>query len=255
LRASGRLGYDRQNAGNPGGLYHTKDRQDGMKGHNWVIDHHQILLPRDPAPRSSFILFSVFAHLVTLALVVGFWHAEKAHIVPEKYTVQEGSGAAHLSFNSTNSKATRSRISPLQVHRSARQPRAAEPGNATGVASAQTLREHAKQGTAAIMLSLKFRQVYGFSPTHDYQLAFRTAGEIPSISAADLRPRFEQYVVVEVTIDVDGRVADERIVAGMVDPPIEQKLLSAIREFKYSPAKRDGVPIPSQLDIVVHIPS
>jgi hypothetical protein len=50
-------------------------------------------------------------------------------------------------------------------------------------------------------------------------------------------------------------VAEERIVAGMVDPTIEQKLLSAIREFKYSPAKRDGVPIPSQLDIVIHIPS
>jgi TonB family protein len=141
------------------------------------------------------------------------------------------------------------------MHRRTRQARVPEPGNALGVASAQTLREHAKQGTAAIMLSLKFRQVYGFSPTHDHQLAFRTAGEIPSISAADLPPRFEQYVIVEVTIDVDGRVADERIVAGMVDPPIEQKLLSAIREFKYSPAKRDGVPIPSQLDIVIHIPS
>jgi TonB family protein len=105
------------------------------------------------------------------------------------------------------------------------------------------------------MLSLKFRQVYGFSPTHEYQLALRTAGEIPSISAADLPPRFEQYVIVEVTIDVDGRVVEERIVAGMVDPAIERTLLSAIREFKYSPAKRDGVPIPSQLDIVIHIPS
>jgi hypothetical protein len=44
-------------------------------------------------------------------------------------------------------------------------------------------------------------------------------------------------------------------VAGMVTPTIEQTLLSAIREFKYSPAKRDGVPIPSQRDIVIHIPS
>jgi Luciferase-like monooxygenase len=57
------------------------------------------------------------------------------------------------------------------------------------------------------------------------------------------------------TIDVDGRVVEERIVAGMVDPAIERTLLSAIRDFKYSPAKRDGVPIPSQLDIVIHIPS
>ena len=50
------------------------------------------------------------------------------------------------------------------------------------------------------------------------------------------------------------QLAEARIVAGLVDPPIQQKLLSAIREFEYNPAKRDGVPIPSQLDIVIHIP-
>jgi TonB family protein len=60
---------------------------------------------------------------------------------------------------------------------------------------------------------------------------------------------------VEVTIDVDGRVAEARVTTGMVAPTIEQTLLAAIREFKYTPAKRDGTPIPSQLDIVVHIPT
>ena len=97
--------------------------------------------------------------------------------------------------------------------------------------------------------------MYGFSPTHDYQLAYRMSGEVPPFSPADLPPRYEQYVTVEVTINVDGRVADARIVGGMVTPTIERTLLSAVREFKYSPAKRDGAPIPSQIDIVVHIPS
>jgi TonB family protein len=60
---------------------------------------------------------------------------------------------------------------------------------------------------------------------------------------------------VEVTIDVDGRVADARIIGGLVTRPIEQKLLAAIREFKYTPAKHYGTPIPSQVDVVVHIPS
>lgn len=105
------------------------------------------------------------------------------------------------------------------------------------------------------MMNLKFRQIYGFSPLHDYQIAFWMAGEIPPIPAADLPAHFEQLVTVEITIDVDGRVAEAKVVAGMVPPTVEQKLLSAIREFKYSPAKRDGIPIPSQLDLVVHIPS
>lgn len=118
-----------------------------------------------------------------------------------------------------------------------------------------TLREQAKQATAGMMLSFKFRQIYGFSPAGDYQPAARTVGEIPPISAADLPPRFEQYVTVEVTIDVDGRVAEARVVSGAVAPTIERKLLSGIRELRYQPAKRDGIPIPSLLDIVIHIPS
>jgi TonB family protein len=226
-----------------------------MKGHNWVMDDHQILLSRDPVPRTSIILLSVFAHVIALVLSVAFWHAAGSHVVPEKYTTVQISGPAHLSLNAANPKPARPHASPYHAHRSTRPARLPEPGTAAGLGSAQILREQAKQGTAAIMLSLKFRQTYGFSPTHDYQLAFRTAGEIPLIPAADLPPRFEQYVIVEITIDVDGRVAEERIVAGMVDPTIERRLLSAIREFKYSPAKRDGVPIPSQLDIVIHIPS
>jgi TonB family protein len=226
-----------------------------MKGHNWVMDQNQILLPNNPVPRASTLVLSIFAHVAVLALIVA-WRAAGPHIAPEKYAaVQSVSGAAPLSFNANNAKPARPNASPFHVSRNTRQPHASKPETAAGLASTQILREHAKQGTTAIMLSLKFRQTYGFSPTHDYKLAFRTAGETPFISAADLPPRFEQYITVEVTIDVDGRVADERIVAGIVDPAIERKLLSAISEFKYSPAKRDGVPIPSQLDIVIHIPS
>ena len=119
----------------------------------------------------------------------------------------------------------------------------------------QALRKRAKQETAGLMMNLKFRQVYGFSPGHDYQLAIQTAGTLPTISADEVPPRFEQYLIVDVIVDVDGRVADARISGGAVNPTIEQKLLAAIREFKYNPAKRDGSPIPCQLGIVVHVPS
>jgi TonB family protein len=105
------------------------------------------------------------------------------------------------------------------------------------------------------MDSIKFRLTYGFSPNTGDKLAVQTAGNLPTIPAAALPPRFEQYVIVEVTIDVEGRVADARIVAGMVDDDIQQTLLSAIREFKYNPATHNGSPVPSQRDIVIHVPS
>jgi TonB family protein len=118
----------------------------------------------------------------------------------------------------------------------------------------ETLRTHAAQATAGLMLGMKQRLIYGFSTNH-YDLAVQTVGEIPKISADDLPPRFEQYLIVEVTIDTDGRVADARFTTGMATAKIEQTLLSAIREFKYIPAKRDGTPIPCQIDLVIHIPS
>lgn len=104
-------------------------------------------------------------------------------------------------------------------------------------------------------MSLRFHAIYGFYPGHDYKLAVQTAGDIPVIPADLVPPHFQQYVIVEVTIDTQGQVAEARIVAGIVDPSIQQTLLTAIRDFKYVPAKRDGVPIPSQRDIVIHIPT
>jgi hypothetical protein len=104
------------------------------------------------------------------------------------------------------------------------------------------------------MADFRFSQLYGFSP-EDYRFPVQTSGALPTILAADLPPRFEQYLTMEVTIDIDGHVADARIVSGEAMPKIEERILSAIREFKYIPAKRDGSPIPSQVNIIVHIPS
>ncbi|MGB9119427.1 MAG: TonB family protein, partial [Candidatus Angelobacter sp.] len=62
-------------------------------------------------------------------------------------------------------------------------------------------------------------------------------------------------LIVEVTIDRQGKVAEARITTGDVDSKIQERVLSAIRKFKYIPAKHNGSPIPSQLDIVVHVPN
>jgi TonB family protein len=195
---------------------------------------------------------SVFAHVLVLALGVALWHMSRVRIVPPKYTTVETiSGAASVAFNPPPA---RSQPSPFHAKPRKQQAHVVEPGLGTTQTPGEILREHARQATAAIMTSIKFRQIYGFSPI-DYELPVHMSGELPTISAAELPPRFQQFVVVEVTIDVDGHVAEARVTTGMVAPTIEQTLLAAIREFKYTPAKRDGTPIPSQLDIVVHIPT
>jgi TonB family protein len=218
-----------------------------------MLDQRQIFIPDGPVPRVSVLSLSVIAHVAVLVLI-GVRHATTPQIVPTKYEmVQAVSGANQVSYNPPP-KTAPPRPSPFHVPRSKQKPHAQEQDvSGTGTAL-ETLRAHAKHATAGLMVGLKQRLIYGFS-TIDYKLAVQTSGAIPVISADELPPRFEQYLIVEVTIDTDGRVADARLLSGMATPKIEQTLLSAIREFKYIPAKRDGAPILCQVDIVIHIPS
>jgi len=119
----------------------------------------------------------------------------------------------------------------------------------------EALQKEAKMYSAAIMNSLKFQEIYGFYPGHKFQLPLRQSGDVPHISADLVPPHFEQIVLIDATIDTNGKVADARIVAGEVDPTIQQTLLAAVREFTYTPATRDDIPIPSQVEIVIHVPS
>ena len=218
-----------------------------------MLDQSQIFVPDRPVPRVPVFLLSVIAHVAILVLI-GVRHATAPQIVPAKYEmVQAVSGSDEVTYNPPP-KALPPRPSPFQVPRRNPKPSIQDQDVSGTGAALETLRAHAKAATAGLMVGIKQRLTYGFS-TIDYKLAVQTSGVIPTISADELPPRFEQYLIVEVTIDIDGRVADARLTTGMATPKIEQTLLSAIREFKYIPAKRDGTPIPCQIDLVIHIPS
>jgi TonB family protein len=217
-----------------------------------MLNQHQIFVPSDPVPRVSFFSLSVLAHVIVLAVLL-VRHATAPHIVPAKYVaVQAISGPAQVAYEPPPKGA--SRPSPFHQPRSKKKARVQETDVMGDAAGVEIIRAHAKQATAGLMMGIKQRLTFGFS-TINYQLAVQTSGVIPTISADDLPPRFEQYLIVEVTINIDGRVADARLTSGMATPKIQQTLLSAIREFKYIPAKRDGSPIPCQIDLVIHIPS
>jgi hypothetical protein len=216
-----------------------------------MLNQQQIFVSSNPVPRVSFFSLSVLAHLVVLAVLV-VQYATGPHIVPTKYeVVQTSSGAAQVAYAPPKGAP---RPSPFHQPRSKKKVRVQNPGVEGDAAGVEIIRAHAKQATAGMMMGIKQRLTYGFS-TINYQLAVQTSGVIPTITADDLPPRFEQYLVVEVTINIDGKVADARLTSGMATPKIEKTLLSAIREFTYVPAKRDGTPIPCQIDLVIHIPS
>ena len=217
----------------------------------------QIFVSSGPAPRRWVMLLSGSAHLVAVVLLVALRHAAGPYIIrPNFERAQAIPVAKHLSFNPAWAKASPLNVKPSHVQRSRSKPRLIAPESepvAEG-AAVKALRKHAAGATAGMINDIRVSQFYGLS-WDDYQLAIQTEGKLPVIAADELPPHFEQLVTVEVTIDTEGRVADARIIGGLVTRPIEHKLLAAIRGFKYNPAKHYGTPIPSQLDLVVHIPS
>ena len=220
-----------------------------------MIGHRQILLSTDPVPSTSIKLLSLLGHVLGLTLIVAMRHSAGPQIVPNIYVSEQIiPRSAPLVLSPATMKPALPRAAVVHTRRKARVKPPVESTQAGDSTALGILRGRAKQGSARLVADFRFSQIYGFSP-EDYRFPVQTSGVLPTILASELPPRFEQYLTVEVTIDIDGHVASAEVVSGEAMAPVEQRLLSAIREFKYIPAKRNGAPIPSQVDIIVHIPS
>lgn len=221
-----------------------------------MLDQDQIFVPSHPGPRVLAGLVSAFAHLAVFALIILFYQHLRPIIVPERiHATQAVSGRNFLSFNSAKSRPNRPSILPARAHRPKPQAPKAEAAVDSNGDSLEVVRAKAKKATAALVENFKIRTTFGVMPNDVYSVPLQTEGAPPKISVDDLPPRFEQYLVVELTISIDGKVVDARIIAGLVDQKIQDRVLAAVREYKYIPAKHNGSPIASQLDIVVHVPS
>ena len=76
----------------------------------------------------------------------------------------------------------------------------------------------------------------------------------PPISRSDLPSGVEGDVIVEVTIDEQGNVADTRLLQG-IGYGIEQKVIAVLLRWHFRPATRNGVTIASQHIVHFHYPS
>lgn len=207
-------------------------------------------VPGDLIPRFSALIASILLHSAALIGIILLQHAAHPHLQVVQYD------EVHLQtspvYRTLNTGTGQGQGHPGHARRRSHLPRSV-PAEATEIFDpGKPLHEQAQRWTSALTRSLNFHGVY---LNHVYQLAVLQAGDIPLITPEELPPHFQQYVIVEVTIDTQGRAAEVRVVAGQVEPQIEQKLLAAVRKFRYAPATRDGLAIPSQRDIVIHVPT
>ena len=85
-----------------------------------------------------------------------------------------------------------------------------------------------------------------------------SAGITPPPKVHDVRPvyppialsaRVEGTVILEATVDVDGRVSEARILRSL--PLLDQPAVDAVRQWVYTPARLDGVPVPVIITVTV----
>lgn len=56
------------------------------------------------------------------------------------------------------------------------------------------------------------------------------------------RARVEQIVMLEVSVDEEGNVANVRVIRG--HPLLDQAAIDAVKQWKYSPTLLNGEPVP-----------
>jgi TonB family protein len=97
--------------------------------------------------------------------------------------------------------------------------------------------------------SLAYGDVDGF----EVRPAIRVSGSEPVVSSGDLAGLAEGNEIIEVTIDESGNII-RKVVLQSLGPAIDNRVLAALEDWRFLPATRDGVAIPSKQDVHYHYP-
>jgi TonB family protein len=60
-------------------------------------------------------------------------------------------------------------------------------------------------------------------------------------------------VIVEITIDEQGTIVQKTVIQSL-GPVIDERVLAALEKWHFTPASKNGVPIPSKQDVYYHFP-
>jgi TonB family protein len=94
----------------------------------------------------------------------------------------------------------------------------------------------------------------GLSSGDEVKPALPVAFQDLRISRSELPSGLQGDVIVEITIDAQGIVVAERLLQGL-GHEVDERVIAVLRDWRYHPATRNGVPIPSKYDVHFHFPS
>jgi TonB family protein len=116
--------------------------------------------------------------------------------------------------------------------------------------------EEMKKNESAVAAS-PAGSVYGSSTIgspigQEVRPALRIAGSEPDVRPDDFAG-LEGSIVIEITIDERGNIVEKNLLKSLA-PDLDKKVLAALEDWRFQPATRDGVAIPSKEDVYYHFP-
>lgn len=94
----------------------------------------------------------------------------------------------------------------------------------------------------------------GLPSDHDVRVALPVIAPDPPIIHNRLPDWLRGDVVIEVTIDEQGNVAKTKVLK-TVGYGIEDIVMATVRQWRFTPAKIDGISVASRQDVYFHFPS
>ena len=213
-----------------------------------------MLLVEEPKPkRSSRALFgSAVVHLAILALLI--WRPAPHYIKTESALHGMGGtshGTVYLKYGGSEKVRKASDVDDVQhtkLHIPKRRVAKAEEAPAPAMASALTPTSNGSAGTSTGTLA------YGYADGHEVRPAYPIVYPDPVVARAVCPPGVKGDVIVEVTIDDKGNIVATRLLSGL-GHGVDERVVAVVQNWRYYPATRDGLPIPSQQDVHFHFPS
>jgi periplasmic protein TonB len=203
--------------------------------------------------RQRILLFvSVSVHLALLAWLV---HSPKAIFVKPTW-VREGKGGTSLSYiyypgNPHVARAhmpSKVYLDPIQQAAKRKTQPKPDPKYESDAKRNEALLLPDERPAGAAYGSLS----YGTLSGPDVRAAIPNVFPDPVLDAAEQAEAVGD-VIVEVTIDDQGNVVDEKLIRGL-SPYIDQKVVATIGRWHFLPATRNSVPMASKQDIYYHFP-
>lgn len=201
---------------------------------------------------SASLLVSLAVHLLVLGgMVAPLWQTRPVFVKPNLLARGEGGSATpiavplYLPQEPQIDRQPQSSILRLPVNTKQK---------VRSKTKRQNLLEDAKKIDSAELGSRLGSALDGPAYGDEVKPALPVSFAEPRISRWELQGGVQGDVIIEVTIDAQGSVVEEKLLQGL-GHAIDEKVLAAVREWRFRPATRNGVAIPSKHDVHFHFPS